>query len=459
MDKEITSVKRATITEDLARFIVSLSFQDLPKPVIDKVKLCILHAFACSFAGYHLPWSQTAINFLKDLNVKGIASTIVDGLKAPPPEVSFVNSVLGHSIIQEDMHAGSMSHPGTIVIPAALATGEEMNSTGKGLIVAITLGYEVMGRIGASVASTEFAKTFRPSGFFGPYGACAAAAKLFKLTEEQTVNALGIASNLSLGFNQWAIEGTDDVYYHNGFASSNGIRAVMLGRAGAVASKSIVEGPSGFWAAYGKQGPAENVTKGLGESYEILKAYFKLAPACAFVQTADALALEMVKSHAIDPEKIDKIEIQTFQVAKEYPGVDYTGPFTSSMQAKLSLPYGVAAVLVFKELNQSIYDRFNDSVVNKIAAKCRVESDSELSKIYPQKQGSEINIYLQDNAVISGKHDNASIMSEDQVVENFRYQAGRFLDAEKVQKLIDSIFNLEKVEEVRDLTNLYIVEK
>jgi len=448
--------EKVTITREFGRFVASLDFQSLPKPVIEKAKLCILHGLACSFAGHHLPWSQTAIHILKDLQIRGNATTIVDGLKAPAPEVSFVNSVLGHSIIQEDMHTDSISHPGSIIIPAAISTGEEMNCTGKELIVAIVLGYEIMARVGSSVASVQFGKVFRASSFFGPYGACAAAAKLLKLTEEQTVNALGMTANLSLGYNEWAIEGTDELYFHNGFSSSNGIRAAMLGKRGLVTSKSIIEGQAGLWAAYGKQEAAKNITKGLGKSFEIEKVYFKTVPACAFVQTADALALKMVKSQEINPENIDKIEIQTFQVAKEYPGLDFSGPFTSIMQAKMSLPYGVAAVLVFKEISQNIYDNFKDPLVNKIAAKCKVESNPDITRNYPQKQGCEIKLYMKDNKIISDKQDDVTVMNEDQVVENFKSQASRFFSPRQIQKLMDRILGLEKIEKIRDLTSLYV---
>ena len=447
---------KTAILEDLSSFITEFDFQSLPEPVVAKVKLCVFHALACSFAGHDLPWSQTAINFLKDLHVGGNATSLVDGLKGPAPDVAFVNSVMGHSIIQEDMHLDSMSHPGSIVIPAAFAVADDSNCTGRALIVAITLGYEMMSRIGTSIVSPEFAKTFRASGVFGPYGSATAAAKILRLSGEQTRNALGMAANMSLGLNQWAVEGTDDLYYHNGLASSNGIRAAMLARSGAEISKSIIEGPAGVWAAYGKQEAAGDVAIGLGESFEILDVYYKVAPACAFVQTGDILALNMARDRNIELENVERIVIKTFKAAKDYPGLDYTGPFTSIMQAKMSLPYGVAAVLVFKEIGQGVYDRFDDPLVAQIATRCELESDAEISVQYPEKQGCRIEIHMRDGSVISDAQEDVGVMSEDEVVENFRLQASKFFESKHVEELTDNIKGLDEIKQTRHFTALCV---
>jgi 2-methylcitrate dehydratase PrpD len=447
-----------SVTETLAKFITSQKFENLPGPVVDKAKACIFHALACSLNGHHLPWSQAAISYLKDLNVKGSATSILDGLKAPPPDAAFVNSVLGCSTVGEDQHLPSASHPGSMVIPAALAVGEETNCSGKEFLTAIVLGYEISTRIGMSVMSLEFNNKYRPSSVFGPYGTCAAAARLFGLDEQLTVNALGMAGSMSMGFQECFTEGTDEFYFQNGFATSSGIRAAMLGKKGINASKRIVEGPAGFWAAYQRQPAADNITTGLGQSFEILRIYYKPVPACALVQTAVALAHRMTQNQAVNPDDISCIEIRTFQAAKNYPGLDNTGPFKTMTTAKLSLQYGVAAAVASKELNQSIYDRFEEPFVNRIAASSVVKVDDEIEKQFSQtfQQGCRINVTMKDNSVISDTQKDVVPLTDPQVQDNLKNLAHRFIGSKKADELVEKINNLEKVENIRELTRLFV---
>ncbi|MBN1691035.1 MAG: MmgE/PrpD family protein [Dehalococcoidia bacterium] len=450
--------EKMSVTESLAKFIKTQTFDGLPGPVVDKAKTCVFHALACSLNGHHLPWSQAAINYLKDLNVKGDGTTILDGLKAPPPDAAFVNSVLGCSTVGEDQHLPSASHPGSMVIPAALAVGEQSNCTGKEFLAAVVIGYEVLTRIGMSVMSLEFNNKYRPSSVFGPYGTCATSSRLFGLDEQQTVNSLGMAGSRSMGFQECFTEGTDEFYFQNGFATSSGIRAAMLGRKGINASKRIVEGPAGYWAAYQRQPAADNITTGLGQSFEILKIYYKPVPACALVQTAVALAHRMTKDRAINPEDIGKIEIGTFQAAKNYPGLDNTGPFKSMTTAKLSLQYGVAAAVASKELNQSIYDRFEDPLVNKIASNSSVKVDDEIEKQFSQtfQQGCRINITMRDKSVISDTQKDVVPLSDTQVEDNFRTLTRRLIGDKQAEEMVEKIKNLEKVENIRELTKLLV---
>lgn len=445
-----------TVTEEFAKFIVGQDFKNLPAEVVDKVKMCVFHALACTFAGHHQQVGDVARTYLKSLGLPGKATTILDGLKGPAGEVALVNSVIGQSTAQEDIHGDASAHSGTMVIPASLALGEEITCSGKEFIVSVVVGYETLVRIGMSMFSPDFSRRFRPSGIFGPYGTCAAAAKLLKLNEVEVVNALGMAGNLSAGLNQWALDGTTEICFQNGFATRNGIASARLGKSGILAAKSIVDGLIGAWAIYGKQEAASKITSDLGTSYEILKVYYKPAPACAYAQSAAALALKMVKSNEINPDDITGIEIRTFKMAKEYPGLDYAGPFKDITQAKMSQQFSVAAVMAFKELCQSNYDRFAERLVNKIASVSTLESDEALTGNYPQKQGCAIKVVLRDNKVITASQDDLQFFNRDQVIENFEAQGNRVLGVKQTEKLKKAILDLENLKQINELTALFV---
>ncbi len=445
-----------TVTEAMAKMAASLKYEDLPKAVVDKVKICVFHALACTFAGRRQDLIAPAPNYLRDLKLGGKASTFVDGIKGPPWEVSLVNSVIGQSTGQEDMHADSSCHCGSMMIPVAFAVGEELGSNGKDVITATVLGYDVTGRIGMSMLSPDFSKKFRPSGMFGPYGASITAAKLYKLSEEQMVDGLGMAGTLSCGNMQWALEGTHELVYQNGFACRNGISAALLGKQGVKASHQVLEGFLGAWNTYGKQPLAEKITECLGQSFEIMKVFCKPAPACAYVQPAASLALRMLSKYDIDPESIEKIGIKTFPMGKMFPGLDYKGPFSDIAQSKMSQQYSVAAVFVFKELTQSNYEKFTDPRVNKLAALATVDVDDSISGAYPKKQGCEITVTLKGGKVINEKMEDLEVMNDERVIANFEAQATRTLSKKQAEELENAIFSLDKLDNIANLVKLTI---
>ncbi|MFA5079869.1 MAG: MmgE/PrpD family protein, partial [Dehalococcoidia bacterium] len=420
-----------TVTEEFAKFIVNQDYNRLPAEVVEKVRMCVFHALACTFAGHHQQVGDVARAYLKGLGLKGTATTILDGLKDPADEVALVNSVIGQSTAQEDIHGDSSAHSGTMVIPTSLALGEEIGCSGKEFIVSVVVGYETLVRIGMSMFSPDFSRRFRPSGIFGPYGTCAAASKLLKLKEVEIVNALGMAGNLSAGLNQWALDGSTEICFQNGFATRNGMTSARLGKAGILAARSIVDGFIGAWSVYGKQEAASRITADLGTNYEIMRVYYKPAPACAYAQSAASLALKMVQTNEINPNDIARIEIRTFKVAKEYPGLDYAGPFKDIAQAKMSQQFSVAAVVAFKELSQSNYDRFTDPLVNRIASVSTLETDDTLTGSYPQKQGCSIKVVLQDKRVITASQDDLKVFDRNQVIANFEAQGNRTLGAKQ----------------------------
>jgi 2-methylcitrate dehydratase PrpD len=444
----------ATVTESMAKYVTSLKYEDLSKEVVDKVKICIFHALACTFAGHHQELIAPAINYLKEMKLPGKSTSFVDGTKGPPWEVAFVNSVIGQSTGQEDMHADSSCHCGSMIIPTAFAVGQELNSSGKEVIASIIIGYDVTGRIGMSVLSPDFSRKFRPSGMFGPYGTCAAAARLYGLTEEQIVNGLGMAGSTSSGGMQWALEGSHEIVYQNGMACRNGIACALLGKHGIKASRQVLEGPMGAWAVFGKQPLGEKIVEGLGKSFEIMKVFCKPAPACAYTQSSAALALKMVSKYDIDPQKIDKIQIKTFQMGKLFPGLDFKGPFIDIAQSKMSQQFSVAAVFVFKELMQSNYDKYSDPLVNKLASVATVDVDDAIAGAYPKKQGCRIIVTMKDGKVLDETMEDLEVMSDERVVANFDMQAARVLGAKQANELKQLIYSLDKIDKVSSFVKL-----
>lgn len=445
-----------SFTRKLAEFVYNLQYENLEKAIVDKAKTCIFDAIACSCAGVNLPWSQAAIQLALRQSEKEEATIWVDGSKSNFGYAAFANSVLNHSIIYEDMHAESGAHLGTIVIPSAFSMGEKLNSNGKQIITAIIAGYECMGRLGKALNTAEFSKRgLRPSGMFGPFGSAAVGAKLLNLNENQIVNALGFAGNCGAGVNEWAHSGANDMYFHNGFATINGLTAAHLAQCGATASEWIVEGRAGLSNAWaGGQEKLPYGMEDLGEKFEIERVYHKPAAACAFTQETIQATLKLVKQHNILPEEIDQITVSAYPMAKIYPGCDYPGPYSSFLQAQMSNKFAVASVILHKDVDIKHYFDYGNPKIYEISRKIKVEIDPEAEAVYPHEKRSKIKVLTKNGNVYISEQKDLPGLSAQEILQKFKILASDRFDQKRIDELVSKINNIEQLDNVVEITNL-----
>src|SRR5208283_1665098 len=238
------------IAAQLADYIVNSSFNDLPPEVVHRVKLCIRDSIGCSLAGSTTNIGKILINTLNDLNGNGHSTIIGSGRKTTPPYAAFVNGNMADICELNDAD-------GATVIEPAIAVSELVHTSGKELINACCLGYELSGRIVPAVRPTLNPKaTAHGSGGAQIFGTAAAASKLLGLSKEGAANALGIAgANAPLPCNMKTIEGelgnSSMVKNNFGSAAMVGVFSAMLARDGFTGPPDIFEGDTGFWKMYG----------------------------------------------------------------------------------------------------------------------------------------------------------------------------------------------------------------
>ena len=227
----------------------------------------------------------------------------------------------------------------------------------------------MMARIGYGTACPEFGRRgFRPTSVIGTFGSCMAAGHLLELTLAEQLTAFSLAASLTAGINQWAIEGTDDLYIQNGNAARGGVIAAQLAKRGVTAPKEILEGAAGMCAAFGFSRENLEALDCEDGHYSVLDVLFKPAPACALVQTTAQAALDAARA-GIAPEEIESGAIYTFLLGKTYAGCDNPGPFSELLQARMSNQFNFAASLVHGTIsNSNYYDYANPSVVRLAGA-------------------------------------------------------------------------------------------
>src|SRR5579863_9305890 len=173
-----------------------MSFDQLSPEAVAKVKIAFLDLLSCAYESLDLPPSDQAMNIAS--RGQGSARVIGSLLRVTPPEAAFVNAVLGHGLVREDMHTGSVSHLGVVIFPVLLALSDEKKTSGREFILSAICGYEVGAAIGRAVMDRETVRGFRPTGITGPLGAAMGGSLLLGHSEDATVSALGLAANTTV---------------------------------------------------------------------------------------------------------------------------------------------------------------------------------------------------------------------------------------------------------------------
>lgn len=434
-----------SVAQRLVRFAAALDGPSLPGEVRDKAKLCLLDFVGCALESRQLPWGRQAIRFAAGQG--GTAATIIgDSSRASAVEAAFANGMMGHGLVREDMHTPSSSHLGVVIWPTLLALAETSEASGADLLAAAVSGYEAGGRTGRVLIDREVARHFRPTSIVGPIGATVAGARLLRLDDGAAISAVGLAANTACGLNEWPHTGGTEVFFHAGVAARNAVTSVALARLGTVASATAIDGRAGLFAAFERAEKAGAVVPLADGTYETLNVYLKPAPACNFVQTPCQAMLRLCRRERLAAPDVQSILVRTFPEAAAYPGCDYAGPFDSILQAKMSIQYSVAAVLVTTEIDERNYGLLDDPQVRRLARATQIELDEVLTAGFPARQGSEIRLNLADGRQVGERLDELEPCSPQDVRERFRKAGAAVWGEAKTDRIGDMVEGLERLQ-------------
>jgi 2-methylcitrate dehydratase PrpD len=440
-----------SLARRIAQAATAARYEDFTPEVVVRLKLCLLDFFACAFEARDLPWSRNAAELA---GIEGGPATILaTGRSASVPAAALANGVAGHGLVREDMHAGSVSHLGVVVLPTLLALSQRGTVNGRDFIAAAVVGYETGARFGRAIINPDFSRFFRPTGFTGPIAAAACGSRLMGLNEDACTSAIALAANTASGLNQWPHEGSEDMFFHPGSAARNGVTAVLLAELGAEGSEGALDGPAGLLTAYlnGKAIPGVTLFSG---PPEILAVYNKPVPACNFAQTPCQAALAVVRSHGVKPADIRAIRVAASYAAVNYPGCDYEGPFRTRLQAKMSIQFSVAAAVRYGEVAETNYERLDDPEVIRLIGLTQVEADPGFTQAFPACQGSSVAIGTVEGETFDQSLPDVVPATEAEIRARFQASARATLGAERAGAIERFVDRLEEAGSAGDLPQI-----
>ena len=405
---------------------------------------------SCAFESLDLPCSRQAIE-IASRTLGGKSTIIGTSYRVAPSEAAFVNAILGHGLVREDMHTRSVSHLGVVIFPTLLALAERRPVTGSDFILAAVCGYEIGGAVGAALADKDFVRLHRPTGTSGPIGAAGAGSILLGLSEDAMVSAVGLAANTVSGFNEWPYAGGDEMFFQAGFAARNAVTSVELAELGAFTSDTAFDGRAGLFAALNRSDRVSAAMPFSEDKLEIMSVFYKPAPACNYAQTPSQAALALAAQDGIQSKDVASIRVKCSAAAFAYPGCNSAGPFERILQAKMSIHYCVAATLVQGKIAEGNYRLLSDPEVMRLVAATAVEVDPGFTAEYPRLQGAEVVVTLRDGQVRRRSLPDVIPATPVEIRARFKSQAERVLGPKATSAIEGMIDGLENQKDVSTL--------
>ncbi len=449
-------------TQALADFTVGLRYKTLPPEVISQIKLCVVDSLGCALFGSTLPWGKIITSFTKGLGKGRGALLWGDGAEVPSTSAPLANGTLIHSFELDDLHRVGVIHPGAEAIPAADALVRAAGHVdGKRYLTALVAGYEVGCRVAMTGGASQLRRGFHPSATSGTFAAGAAAAKMLRLNPLKTLHALGIAGTQAAGL--MAAQHSSMVKrMHPGRAAQAGVYGALLANKGFTGIEDILEAPyGGFCSTFCDHPKMSHLTQDLGERFEALNVGCKPYPCCGSNHTSiDALKRILDVHPEVRVNNVSKIRIRTTRATKLHVGWSYEPK--SMTTAQMNLPFCVAALLHDREffVDQVTEKTIHSEAIVRTTRKIEVLEDPEFEALGDEgRHGVELEVLLRDGRsyrerVLHAKGSDKHPMTREEVLQKFRLLASRVLSRFRVEKLEDTLLNLERLDDARKLARL-----
>jgi len=438
----------------LSAYMSEAGSRALPDQVLQETKYHILDTLAAMISGSELPPGRQALRFAGAYAGGRMATVVASDILAGPIEAAIVNGGLAQSDETDDNYSAGGAHPGCAVVPAALALGETFGIDGTRFLRAVTLGYDVGMRAMKSVlAGTVLRDTHN---VVGTFGASAAAGCVVNLNSQQMRWLLDYAAQQAgAGFGAWQrdTEHMEKAFVFGSMGARNGVTAALLIQSGWTGVSDVFSGPENFFQSYAPKSDPAGLVDQLGERYEVTETIIKKWSTGGPIQSPLDALVDLRRQHPFEADQVKQIVVRLSTSAA--PKVD------NSQSPDLCLQYLFGVMLLDKTLSfRAAHDkaRMQDPAILRERAKVQVIAEEELERLLP-KRVAVVEITLADGTHLSERNDTVrgtpeDPMSQDEIVAKARDLITPVLGAETCTKLIEKVFGLEQMKDVRDLRPL-----
>jgi 2-methylcitrate dehydratase PrpD len=393
-----------TYTARLATFAAELRFEDIPEPVVRKIEDLLVDWFGSAVAGHGSRPVESMGRFARSMGpVQGPSEVLINGTSTSPYLAAMVNAAASHVAEQDDVHNGAVFHPATVVFSPAVAVAQALGASGKQLLAASVVGYEVGIRVGEFLGRSHY-RVFHTTGTAGTLAAAAAVGHLLGLNAHQMQHALGSAGTQSAGLWEFLRTGADSKQLHTAHAAGAGLMSAYLAKDGFTGAADILEGPQGMAAGMSSDADPARLIDGLGTRWATSETSFKYHASCRHTHPAADALLHVMQSHGLTHGDLAKVVTHVHQGA-----IDVLGPVvrpTTVHQSKFSMGTVLAMVAQFGHAGLREFDaNFQSESTKALRDKVVMALDAEVDSAYPKRWIGKVTVTTNDGRELLGRVD------------------------------------------------------
>jgi 2-methylcitrate dehydratase len=447
-----------TEAEKLARFVAARSWPDLSENARDALKVRMLDSLGCALGALGAPPVEAIRAQLEEFGGRPLCTLIGAGRTAPDRAALYNGALVRYLDFNDSYFApGETCHPSDNLAPV-LAAAEYANASGRDLLTAIAVAYQVQCRLAdeAPVRAKGFDHTTQ-----GAYAVAAGVAKALRLSEAETANGVAIAGT---ALNALRVTRTGALSQWKGmaypFTAFGAIEAVFLAARGMTGPLQVFEGNKGFMDSIA--GPFE-IDWESEDIERVRRTFLKRYNAEIHSQSALEAILELREAHGLNPGEVERVDLDTFQVAYDIIGGGEEGAkkqVRTKEQADHSLPYLLAVALLDGQVmpEQFAPERIVRSDVQGLLQRVEVRPAADLSARFPAEHACRLRVHLLGGAILSAEKSDyegflTRPMSWERALEKFERLAESRVGAELATELAGVVAGLEELK-TRDLTAL-----
>jgi 2-methylcitrate dehydratase PrpD len=448
-----------------ATYFVNLSYQDIPPAAVDSAKKEVLDSLATALGGSSREGVGELVDLVKEWGGKPQSTIIAHGLRCPAPDAAQVNATMIHALDYDDGHQVGLVHIGCVAVSTCFAVAERMKGkSGREIITAMALGADFVARLALASRPGQSLITFgwHPTTLYGYLSAAAMAGRLMGLNEEKMVDALGIAYHQCAGNTQCGMDGALTKRMGPGLAARGGIASALMAERGITGCKNVLEGKAGLYNVYhGGDYSPQILTDGLGQIFEGVNIGDKPYPCCGFTHPFIDAVFFLKSKHNINIDQVEEIVAYGGDSAMGLCTVERCTP-VNIVEAQFSVPWTIATALVKGKVT---LEDFTGTAIKQenilaVSKKVRGELVTAMNRhgvgpgkiIVRLKNGDE---YIEEVEHCLGSIERPMTFAD--CAAKFRECAASAIkpvSADTVEKVIDLVTHLEKLEDATQIIRL-----
>ncbi len=425
--------------ETLAQFVAETQWDDVPAHVQHHAKLVLLDTLGVTLVGSERPEVQKLRHSLTQTAGRGATIYARGAPVADPRMAALLNGIAGRSVeLCEGLRLAS-GQAAMQVLPGVLAVGEQASRSGREILTAFVLGYDVAGRLCAALTPRPLA---HQNGQASLLAAAAGGAKLHRLDAHGVSLAMRLATTLLLTPSYTnAVAGATTLNVAGGMSGFAAALAPEMVLAGFEAQEDAIEEALG--SLVGNGFTTDGLLDELGTRWEITRNYFRLYACCNPIHPALDCLQAALGALRPRPEDIERVDVATYRFAAQMKNPDPPNYFAS----KYSLPHAAAVMIVRGDAGFTSIDdsALQDPVIARLRHRVQVTEDPAMTANVPRLKPARVTITLKDGrqssqSCESHRGDFYQPFAESEIRDKFRELAGTVLTPEGVslvEQLVD----------------------